>query len=455
MMMKDKRFILAGVLLLIFVSGCATAIRSTDWPEPSEFGQGLPTYPAPLDSENKNSAEEFEEPTGEITLSEAFAAALLNNPRLAGYAWTVRVREAQSLQTSLLPNPEIEIEVEEFGGSGDLSGFDATETTILFSQLIELGQKRQKRTSVAQLNQDLAAWDYEAARVSVLTDVSRALINVLSFQERNKMMQQNLDLANKVYGAIEKRVNAGAASPLDLTKARVEVAKERIELQRNQRDLKSARIQLATTWGSEKVQFTQVKGNFSTLSVLPSIETLSERIAQNPQVARWAAEIIQRKAEIEYEESKTVSDMEIGLGVRRLEELDDVAAVFNISIPLTVFNRNQGSIREANYELEVAHHLKREAELQINTKLSRSYEKLSGAFEEIKALEAELLPAAKQAYDDTHTAYTEGKVGYLQVLDAQRTLFEARSQHLEALVIYNTVAVEIEGLIGLPLSAMN
>ena len=454
-MTEDIKIILAGVLLFIFFSGCSTVIRSTDWPAPQELGQGLPAYRAPLDSENEHSTKEFEEPTGKITLREAFAASLLNNPKLARYAWTVRVREAQALQTSLLPNPEIEIEVEEFGGTGDVSGFDSAETTILFSQLIELGQKRQKRTMIAQINQDLAAWDYETARVSVLADVSRAFIKVISFQERNKMMQQNLDLAKNVYVAIEKRVQAGAASPLDLTKARVEVAKEKIELQRNQRDLKSARIQLAATWGSTQEQFDHVKGDFSTVPVLPSVEALSERISRNPHVARWAVEITQRKEQIEYEASQAISDMRIGVGVRHLNELDDVAAVFNISIPLPVFDRNQGGVNRAHYELERAYQLKRAAEIRINTALSKFYQKLSAAFEEINALETELLPAAKQAYDHTHTAFSEGKVGYLQVLDAQRTLFDARNQQLEALVSYNVMAIEIEALIGQPLSEVN
>ena len=217
--------------------------------------------------------------------------------------------------------PEIEIEVEEFGGSGDLSGFDSAETTVLFSQLIEFGQKRQKRLNTAQLNQELATWDYEAARVSVLADVSRAFSNLLLLQERKGMMQENLSLAKKVYDAINKRIQAGAASPLDLTKANVEVAKAKIEFQRIQRDLRSARIQLAAKWGSRKPQFDRAKGKFLSLQDLPTIEALSERISKNPQIARWASEITQRKAQIEYEESKAVSDMEIGLGVRHLNEL--------------------------------------------------------------------------------------------------------------------------------------
>ena len=451
--LKDNMIILVGALLLLFVSGCGTAIHSPDLPNYPEFDQVLSeNRTLYLESNRKDSIEQSKEPNGEITLRDVYAASLVRSPRLTRYAWEVRIREAQTLQSSFLPNPEIEIEVEEFGGSGDLSGFDSAETTVLFSQLIEIGQKRQKRLNTAQLNQELATWDYETARVSVLADVSRAFSNLLLLQERKGMMQENLSLAKKVYDAINKRIQAGAASPLDLTKANVELAKAKIEFQRIQRDVKSARIQLATKWGSREPQFDRAKGKFLSLQVLPPIEALTERISKNPQIARWASEITQRKAQIEVEESKAISDMEIGLGVSHLNEPDDVAAVFNVSLPLTVFNRNQGGVREANYELEIARHRKHEAELRINAELSNYYQKISAAFEEINALEAELLPAAKQAYDGIHTAFVEGKVGYLQVLDVQRTLFETRRQHLEALVAYNAFAIEIEALIGLPLS---
>ncbi len=451
--MHNKYLVLIGAFSAMFVfSGCGITSRFQNGPR---VKVNEPVDHASFGAGEEIPREEFSEPTGEITLADAFAASLLNHPKLARYEWQVRVREAQTLQAGFLPNPEFEIEVEEFFGSGDSSGFDSAETTLLYSQLIELGQKRQKRTTAIQLHQELATWDYEAARVSVLADVARVFTEILSLQERSVMMQENLNLAQEVHDTIGKRVKAGAASPLDLTKAEVEVVKEKIKLQRIHRELKSAHVYLAAKWGSRQPKFDRVKGDFSVLPVLPSIEALSKRISENPQVARWAAEITQRKAQIEYEESKAVSDMEIGFGVRHLNEPNDVAAVFNLSIPLAVFNRNQGKVRQAHYELEVTRHRKGEAELRINTVLSKSYQDLSGVCEELQALETQLLPVAKRAYDDTHTAFVAGKVGYLQVLDTQRTLFEARGEYLEALVLYHAIAVEIEGLIGRPLSEIN
>lgn len=394
----------------------------------------------------------FEEPTGEITMLDAFAATLLNHPKLAGYGWEVRAREAQALQANLLPNPEIEFEVEEFGGTGSYSGFDSAETTLFFSQLVELGQKRSKRTQVARLEQELAGWDYEAARIEVLAEVSRAFIRLLAYQQRHEMVQQNLDLAQRSFDAIEKSVEAGAVSPLDLTKARVVVVQEKLELHRNQRELDVVRNDLAAAWGSKYPRFDHAKGNLSLMANLPSVENLSSRIAQNPDIARWAVEISKRQAQIKYEQSQSIPDVNVGLGVKYYNESDDTAAVFGLSIPLAIFDRNQGNVRAAQYEFERAQQQKREVELHINSSLTSSYRRLRATHEEATVMEAELLPAAQLAHSDIRKAYLEGKLGYLDVLDAQRTLFETQRDLLEVLVQFHDYAIEIESLIGAPLS---
>ena len=111
----------------------------------------------------------------------------MQHPRLAAFGWEVRAGEARTLQASLPPNPEVGIEVENFAGSGALRGFRGTEITIHLSQLIELAGKRQKRTRVAALERDLVAWDYEATRIDVLTQVTQAFVEVLSAQERLRL----------------------------------------------------------------------------------------------------------------------------------------------------------------------------------------------------------------------------------------------------------------------------
>ncbi|MFA5253008.1 MAG: TolC family protein, partial [Phycisphaerae bacterium] len=95
-----------------------------------------------------------------------------------------RVAEARELQAGLWPNPALEIGVEDVGGSGGRSGFNAAETTIQLSQLIELGDKAQKRRNVASLEKELTGWDYEAKRLEILTEASKAYVELLAIQEK-------------------------------------------------------------------------------------------------------------------------------------------------------------------------------------------------------------------------------------------------------------------------------
>ncbi len=167
-------------------------------------------------------------PTGVLTLPQAQALALLQHPRLAAFGWEVRAGEARTLQASLPPNPELGIEVENFAGSGELRGFRSAEITIHLSQLIELAGKRQKRTRVAALERDLVAWDYEATRIDVLTQVTQAFVEVLSAQERLRLHLELVRLAEQVLRTAAERVRAGKVSPVEETRAQVALSTSRI-----------------------------------------------------------------------------------------------------------------------------------------------------------------------------------------------------------------------------------
>ncbi len=139
--------------------------------------------------------------------------------------------------------------LQEFGGTGGASGFYAAETTLQFNQLVELGQKRQRPTHIAELNQDLAAWDYESARIAVLAQIAETFIRTLAIQDRITLAKTNLKLAQETFGAFHQRVQAGATSPLDQSKAGVVVDRAKIDLKRVEQELAAARLGLAATWG--------------------------------------------------------------------------------------------------------------------------------------------------------------------------------------------------------------
>ncbi len=438
-----------SILLLAQLVGGACA--HADSPGPRPLGREIP---APLASpEVLPSGTTVTEPVGDLTLREVLSLVLLQNPEIKAFAFEVRAREAAVLQSSLLPNPQLGVVAENFGNNA-LTGFDSTAITLQLSQLIELGGKRAARTEATQLARDLAGWDYERARIKVLTETHNAYVEVMSAQGRTALSKQVVDLADEVAAAAAKRVTAGKVSPVEETKAGVATASVRIELTRAERELEAARARLAATWGSTAPRFKRALGALEAILPIPSLAQLMERLRQNPELARWATEIAERQAVIALEETRAIPDLTASFGVRRFEEPGDDALVVGISLPLPVFNRNQGAILEAQRRLAKTEEERRAMEVRMATALSSAYQTLAGAHAEITALKAQVLPGAQSAFEAASKGYRLGKFGLLDVLDAQRTLFGAKTQYLRALTDYHQSIAQVEGLIGERLEAV-
>ena len=169
-----NRLVAAAATVAAFACGCAPALAPRALPDRRPLGADLRSYEALRGPSAEPAAiTPAAEPAGVLSLRDALALALERSPELAAFSWDVRVREAQALQAGLLPNPELELEVENFAGSGEVSGFDGSETTVALSQLVETAGKRSKRRRAGELDAAVAGWEYEAARLEVFARWSR------------------------------------------------------------------------------------------------------------------------------------------------------------------------------------------------------------------------------------------------------------------------------------------
>ncbi|MFQ5646546.1 MAG: TolC family protein [bacterium] len=390
----------------------------------------------------------LEEPTGILTLRQALALALMKNPELAVFSWDVRVGEARTLQAGLLPNPKLITVAEDFGGSGEKTGYDGAQTTIFLAQVIRLAGKIPKRTKVASLKRDLAAWDYEAKRLDILTQTAKAFVTVLAAQKRLALTEDLVRLSEQVFLTAQAKQKAGKVSRLEVKRAEIPLSTNKIAWQKAQRKLAAARKILAATWGSTTPAFDRVEGELETIHKLPSLQQLTELISQNPDIARWSMEMELRRANIELEKARAIPDLTVMPGFRRIEETDDNALVLRLAIPIPIFNRNQGGILEAHEQRFKAKESRRQAKLMVKTRLARIYQALSASYIAATNLKTEVLPSAKWAYDAAQEGYSQGKFGYLDVLGAQKTLFETRGQYIDELAAYHLARTEVERMIG-------
>ncbi len=441
-------FFLTTVLAVI-LSGCASDLSSSVRPARPALAGKYQTYQPPQEGDAVPSdAVGPAEPTGVLTLPEALSLALMQNPELRAFSWEVRASQARVLQASLWPNPEIEVEVEEVGGTGDRSGFDGAETTIQLSQFIELGGKRDRRVKLASLEKEMSQWDYEAKRLEVFTLVVKAFIETLAAQERLDLADDMLRLSQELVETVSQRVQAGKDAPLESSKAAVVLANTRIRHQQAQKNLDFARRRLAATWAGTIPRFDKVEGRLEPVRPVPEVDELNDLVAENPNVVRSMLAVDRQKAALELEKARTVSDVTLSGGLQRFEEADDNAVVFGLSVPLPISDRNQGGRLEAMYNLAKAKDEHRAARTRIQTELADACRSASSAYAEAAELDRSVLRSAEEAFEAAKQGYSQGKLDYLNLLDAQRTLFEARSQFIDALVSYHAARADIEGLIG-------
>ncbi|SHG48310.1 outer membrane protein, cobalt-zinc-cadmium efflux system [Fodinibius roseus] len=442
--------------MLVLAAGCAT--EETVIEPPSESTLGDQTYEtSPALNQNVNPQDTASKITisDTLTFSDALSKALLENPRLQSYGWQVRVKEAERIQASLLPNPQLNAEMENFGGTGPFEGYEGREVTVKLGQKILLGADRLKRKRLAGATKKLAGWDYEAQRLDVLTGVTKAYISALEAQRQWQQQKELVSVAQNLYSSISAQVKAGKVSKLAQTKAQVELSRAKIDLENARNQWESARSSLASYWGSEQPDFNQLKGELSMPSDIPEYARIQTYIQRNPDVARWATELQQRESALGLEQAKGIPDITVSGGYKRAEDLGASAAIVGVSIPLPFFDRNQGNIKAAKYELSRVQIQREAAVTQTYKALQAAYNRLDAAAHEVNQLQEQVLPGAKTAFEAAQIGYRQGKFDYLEVLDAQRTLFSTRTRYIQALAEYNRAVAEVERLIGTPLSEIS
>ena len=366
--MRNRKFIFLSLLFALLFMGCG---QESETKIHQESNHGINDSRMESVSKQTDSRSEeivrVTEPNGILTLGQVLALTVIHNPELKIFSLETRAAQARELQAGLWPNPEIEVEVENAGGTGELSGFDGAVTTIQLSQLIELGNKSQRLKKVASFEREVAELDFQYKKREVFSEAAKAFIEVLKAQEALQLSNEIVKLSEASFSTVQKRVDVGKDSPVEKTRASVALSNIRMGHRQARRDLEYARKQLAFYWGQDEPSFERAAGDLYRVEQLPVVEDMAGRLNHNPGYVRWAAEIKKSRAALEFEKSKAIGDITIGAGVRRFNETNDNAVVFGVSIPLGISDRNQGAKQEAVYNLAKSRARQRAAWLTLQS----------------------------------------------------------------------------------------
>ena len=379
-----------------------------------------------------------------LTLTQAVDEALAHSPRVASADAGIKAAKGGLRQAGALPNPELGVEGENVGGSGPYSGLDGAEITYGLSQQIELGGKRGAREDVANKQLSLATLDATITRLDVERDVKQAFASAVAAQESLRLAEDALGISQEELKSVSRRV-AEAASPLiQKSKAEVTLATARFNVEQARQEQTVSRTQLATLLGRPVLHETLDASSF--FNVTEPTATDDEVIEQTPDMLRLRLEEDRARALLDIQKAGAIPDPTVSLGVRQLRQTDDQAFVLGLSIPLPVMNTNRGNIAQARAEVTRTASDQQNARLALLQRYQTAKTSLHTAYVKAVSYSSTVLPAAEQSFKLSRQGYGAGKFQYLEVLDAQRTLFDSRAQYMSALRDYHVQKAELERL---------
>ncbi len=375
-----------------------------------------------------------------LTLGAALQSAIDNSPTLSAARREIDAAQGALTQAGVYQNPSLDLEVEDLR-----SGMRST--TVTLSQPLELGGKRSARVAAAERALEAIRVKSEATEAQLKADVTAAFLSALLSQERVRLAQESLNIARSGSQAASKRVQAGKVSPLEETRSKVAEANVRLELVQAQGEL-AAQLQELRALLAGGVPFDALDGNALLLPTLPPIDVLQARVENSPTMRQARLETSRLSALADLEQAKRKPDIAVSLGMQRSQQDGRSTAIVGVSIPLPVFDTNRGNIIQSLRLRDKSEDDARVLELRLRADLAIARQRMEIASQEVAAVSAEILPSAQLAFDAAAQGFELGKFEYLDVLDAQRTLLQARSQYLRSLGESHRAAADVARLLG-------
>ncbi len=422
--MKTKLFILAGLLAAALLPPAFPAAAQEQAATPPTIEK--PPIPAALG------------------LDQAVAWALEKSPVLGASSARADAAAASRLQAGVWPNPELSVEAENIYGDGPYDGLDGAEITYGVSQLVEIPGKRGSRVRVADAEKTKIHYARDAARLDLIRDVTTAYAELAAAQQEVSILEEERNLATEVRDSVAAKVQAGKEPPIQKNKAEIELSASTIALERSRRNFSAKKQALASLMGGNTSDFTVAMDSLPSLSEPGPLESYRTRLPQTPDVKSLDADVNQAKAGLSLEKANILPDPTFNFGVRDFREDDSQAFVAGVSIPFPVLNLNRAGVERAGHDLNAAMLDQRGAHLSLDTQMIAIYGDFTSAYAEASALKTAVLPGAEEAFSFAREGYDAGKFGYLEVLDAQRTLFDARKQFNDTVLDYHRQRAAIE-----------
>jgi len=384
-----------------------------------------------------------------VSLDQVLGIALRQNPTLRAQELALQSTKAGEITAGLRPNPTMNFLAEQFGG-GSAS---ETQYTVNVGQPIELGGKRQRRIDSARAATRVAGYQVDDVRRQTILQVKTAFAGALLARQQVALAEQNLKTLDDTERLQRLRLEKGDLSELELLRIQV----QRFTFERDAADarqtLVAAKVALRAAAGAENIAADfDVVGELGFKDV-PLDQTALRRAALDNRPDLRAAEADRERARADYQLARANAWWDVTPQLEYQRIGPDNTVGFGFSVPIRVFDRNQGEIARTQSEIKRVDAVREAAALQVLAAVDTDVAAAATQRERVLSLRDVYLPKALRTRDTVDYAYQRGGASLLDFLDAQRSYRETALAHLQALGAYLSAIYQLEADVGRDLTS--
>lgn len=378
-----------------------------------------------------------------MTLETLEAIALQNNPTLVQSAAAVDQARGVMRQVGMYPNPQVGYVRSEASHSGK------TRTSGIFvGQEFVTAKKLEKSRDVEAWEVQRLTWEQQAQQSRVLNDLRVRFIETLVAQETVRLQERLLKLAEQGLAVTEELQAAQQATKVDVLQARIQWKTFRVGLREAQVRHRAAWTQLANVAGCPELVTVELSGSLDgEIPELDFDQQYARLLDSSPQLRASESRIQHACHELRRELAQPYPNLSVQVVAERdhIQQFDTVSTL--LSVPLPIFNRNQGNIDRARADIREAQAELRRAQLALRDQLAEVFQRYETAKSQVLELRDEILPDAEESLKLTTAGYRAGEISFAQVLQARQTFGETHLAYLAARGELRKSLVEIDGLL--------
>ena len=378
-----------------------------------------------------------------FSLTDLEDMARRSNPTLAQAAAAVDQSRGSFQQAGLYPNPQTGY----LRTDSDPNGRSRS-SGVFIGQEIVTAKKRQKAQAVESADVNRLKWQSQAQLQRVLNDVRIRYFDVLGSQQAEVVASRLVAIAEDGLSMTEKLYEARQASRADVLQVRIQLKTVKLTLRESEIRHRTAWQQLTHVVGVPDLPQSAIDGTIDGEIPLRDFETSWQNlVSSSPQLRSAEVRINHARAELISEQARAVPNITLQVVAER-DQVNQFNTVNTfLSMPVPVFNRNQGNINHAHADIREAHQEVARTHLALRDSLAEAFLRYETARAQVETLRDDILPDAKESLDLTIAGYRSGEISILQVLAARQTYSENSLAYIHAWTEVRKVVTEIDGLL--------